>query len=98
MKRFFFTYLDIASVVLFLNTVISLLDEHQLVKGKDIIDLPILTLLIFFYCFFNMFLLFGTGIISLLLRRNIIRSIIYICSALFFLFFFMGLSNWDGIV
>lgn len=98
MKGFFLTYLDIASIILFLTTVFSLLDEYQLIKGKDIIDSPTLIQLIFLYSFFNMILLFSTGVTSLLLRRNVIRSIIYICAALSFLLFFMGLSNWDGIL
>lgn len=95
MKRILLTYLDLASFVLLINTASALMEEFELINLNFTGQWPFLMTFIFVFSFFNMFILFVAGILNFILRKNILRRIIYLCSSFFFLFFFMGLSNWD---
>lgn len=94
MIKFFWTCLDIAAVVLLLVTIISFLSDHCYISMENI-HLPMLMQFLFIYSYLNIFVLAGVGLINIFLRKNFKRSLFYIGRSAIFLFFFMGLSDWD---
>jgi len=90
-------YFNITSLVLILFTLITIIIDkfENHVEPQFSTPVSILIVFIFKFCFVNMFLLFITGIIFLIGKKNKKNAIFYLMSALFFLIFFMGFSNWD---
>lgn len=96
-RKLLLNYFHIAASIMVIYTILAVIDNYRNSNTSIIeyLGLKSIVTLLFVFCFINMFMLPIAGITLLLKKHNIFSAIFFILAALLFLFFFMGLENWD---